>query len=398
MRRGAAWCIALGVLAGASALPAPAAGALEPYQMVRSLQHVQDRIAGGDHAALPMQNKLLEMIDRRFRSAEAAVFAEVRNFRALLVYGMSGGNPRTIEAVLERIALGESEFNLGRGVHEFLSGRPAAARRLLAGYDPRAMSQELGAFVALIKGSVSAREAPREALDQFDLARLLAPGTLVEEAALRRTIALAIALEDGDRFLAASAAYVIGYLRSPYAGEFADSFVAGVVALHEILDMARLRSVIAGMTAEQQKVIHLRLARRGAIDRVAALTAFAESAAMTGGEDAEDADPRAELYSNLAVVTSDNIAEVGRRLRGIDRERLSQNDRRLLDAAESIVERVTADLPSLARETVPRAIAPEAPPEAPAEQVEMLDAAAAEHIAATRRRLADIDTLLSETE
>ena len=38
----------------------------QPYQMVRSLQLVQDRIAGGDHAALPMQRKLLEMIDARF--------------------------------------------------------------------------------------------------------------------------------------------------------------------------------------------------------------------------------------------------------------------------------------------------------------------------------------------
>ncbi len=32
---------------------------LPPYQMVRSLQLVQDRIAAGDHAALPIQRKLL---------------------------------------------------------------------------------------------------------------------------------------------------------------------------------------------------------------------------------------------------------------------------------------------------------------------------------------------------
>ena len=37
--------------------------------MVRSLQLVQDRIASGDDAALPMQRKLLEMIDKRLREA-----------------------------------------------------------------------------------------------------------------------------------------------------------------------------------------------------------------------------------------------------------------------------------------------------------------------------------------
>ena len=54
--------------------PAPAAGDsdLEPYQMVRSLQLVQDRIASGDDAALPMQRKLLEMIDQRLRHADFA--------------------------------------------------------------------------------------------------------------------------------------------------------------------------------------------------------------------------------------------------------------------------------------------------------------------------------------
>lgn len=46
--------------------PALAQDPLQPYQMVRSLQLVQDRLASGDHAALPMQNKLLEMADARF--------------------------------------------------------------------------------------------------------------------------------------------------------------------------------------------------------------------------------------------------------------------------------------------------------------------------------------------
>ena len=57
------------------------AAALEPYQMVRSLQLVQDRIAVGDHAALPMQRKLLEMIDERLRSASSHDFVDQRNFR-----------------------------------------------------------------------------------------------------------------------------------------------------------------------------------------------------------------------------------------------------------------------------------------------------------------------------
>jgi chemotaxis protein MotC len=76
--------------------------ALQPYQLMRSLQLVQDSIAAGDHAALPMQAKLLEMVDTRLRAADAEDFKEPKNFRALLVYGMSGGNPVTVEAGTSR--------------------------------------------------------------------------------------------------------------------------------------------------------------------------------------------------------------------------------------------------------------------------------------------------------
>ena len=64
-------------LALAASLP-PAIGhaaggdSLEPFQLVRSLQLVQDRLANGDHAALPMQRKLLEMIDAKLRQGDRA--------------------------------------------------------------------------------------------------------------------------------------------------------------------------------------------------------------------------------------------------------------------------------------------------------------------------------------
>jgi chemotaxis protein MotC len=56
MRGPALLCGVIGLALSAMALPCPshAAETLEPYQLVRSLQLVQDRIASGDHAALPM--------------------------------------------------------------------------------------------------------------------------------------------------------------------------------------------------------------------------------------------------------------------------------------------------------------------------------------------------------
>ncbi|TIU20224.1 MAG: chemotaxis protein MotC, partial [Mesorhizobium sp.] len=89
---------------------------LQPYQLVRSLQLIQDRIAGGDHAALPMQAKLLEMTDARLRAADAEDFKDPKNFRALLVYGMSGGNPVTVEAAASRATTDPQSLAIAKGI------------------------------------------------------------------------------------------------------------------------------------------------------------------------------------------------------------------------------------------------------------------------------------------
>jgi len=120
MRPGAIIGRAIGLLL-LTAAHAPAAfaqDALQPYQLVRSLQLVQDRIASGDHAALPMQAKLLEMADARLRAADADDFKDPKNFRALLVYGMSGGNPVTVEVAASRAQTDPQSLAIAKGIIE----------------------------------------------------------------------------------------------------------------------------------------------------------------------------------------------------------------------------------------------------------------------------------------
>src|SRR6185312_1899763 len=151
-----------GRLAAAILLAAPlVAGAnaaekfdLQPYQMVRSLELVQDRIAAGDEAAFPMQRKLLEMTDANLLAAPAGAFEDRRNFDALLVYAISGGNPSTIETVVSRLDLKPPLAALGAGVLGYVRGRPAEAEKALHDIDPLTQPIELGAYLALIKGSV----------------------------------------------------------------------------------------------------------------------------------------------------------------------------------------------------------------------------------------------------
>jgi chemotaxis protein MotC len=378
---------------------------LEPYQMVRSLQLVQDRIADGDHAALPMQRKLIELIDERLRSTGPSDYEDKRNFRALLVYAMSGGNPRTVEKIVTHLSLDGTDARLSTGVLQYLRGQPGGAADALKEVEPREVASEVAAFLALIKGSVASGKDPAESLAYLDLARLLGSGTLVEEAALRRAAALSVAQMNADRFLQGSEQYVRRFLSSPYASQFADAFVAGVADLYGSIDLDRVAEIIAAMNREQAKVIYLRLARRAAIDQYEELLAFARAglegmAAEIGSED----DPRAILYATIAAVTTDDVDEVRARLESIDHRRLSAGDRMLLDAAFQILDEVTSQPVASAEPAIrpPRITAehtkPAQEPAGPAVEKASLTPGATgegeEFISAARKKLETIDRML----
>jgi chemotaxis protein MotC len=331
--------VALGA-AGADEAPP----ALAPFQMVRSLQIVQDRIADGDHAALPMQTKMIELIDQRILDAAPEEFADRRNFDALLVYGMSGGNPQTVEAVAARLDLDQHDASLAAGLIAYFRSNTGRAQSLLAPLDPEKEGREVAAFLALIKGTLRAIEQPTDGLALMDLARLYAPGTLVEESALRRSIAIAVKIGDSERFIRASEQYGRRFLRSPYASHFADGFINGVVAFHEKIVLAEVEEIVSAMNAEQQLAVYLRIARKAAILGHAELAEFASSRAgrVDGEQGVTGDDPRAAFYNALASVATGSIEEVADRLAAIDRAALSKRDQRLLVAAQEIVKGVLA--------------------------------------------------------
>jgi chemotaxis protein MotC len=430
-----------GLIVFGAAIPAAAdtdvSIGLEPYQIVRSLERVQDRLAGGDHASQPMQRKLLEMIDARFATREGSRFENELNRRALLVYAMSGGNPVTVESALAWLGKDDPNRKLGESILFYVNGKPKEALDAFASVDPMAYTPDIAMYLALVKGSMLSEAEPGNALAQLDRARLLGPGTLVEEAALRRSIAVATTLGDAKRFLRLSEQYVRTYLHSPYASQFADAFVAGVVTLDATLDRKAIADIAALMEPEQEKVIYLRIARRAAIDGLIDLAAFA----ATHAEGLED-DPRAELYSSLSSLTSGTVDDVLDRLSGIDRSRLSESDRQLLDAASAITKEMTAaparkageaktgpakirnvgseppvtakptDAPSAKQETTPSEATPsESVPhateqstatpvaahgDAAGERVDATVGQAEAMVAATRAKLQDIDRLLGD--
>jgi len=202
---------------------------IAPYKMLRSLQFVQDSVVLGDHSAAEMQRFMLATIDKRLRQADASVFDNTDNVDAALVYAMSGGNPATLEYLVARDVNGNFDNRVSEALRKYLGGKGVLIAKSLADMVPEYKDTKIAPYLALVAGNVTIVNDPVGALKFYDWARLSAPGTIVEEAALRRSLAVAVEAGMVERAAGYANRYARRFLHSPYASQFADIFVQLVV-------------------------------------------------------------------------------------------------------------------------------------------------------------------------
>lgn len=229
-----------------------------PFQLVRTLQAMQDDMAGGSAAALAGQRALLQRMEEEFADADPLVWQDRRNSRALVAYTLGGGRPVTLRRLLASATPPDGDEALMRGALAFVEGDEATARRYLTDIDPRSLPASLGGQLALAQAALLVGQNPQGALLLLDTARLLAPGTLVEEAALRRQIFVASELDDLARFETLSGQYLRRFRRSVYAGNFRRRFAAALSRMKFLDDPAqfwrRVNDVVAPATSGRLKV------------------------------------------------------------------------------------------------------------------------------------------------
>lgn len=390
------------VLAGI--LPAAASGLdVEPYKLVRSLQRIQDEIADGDKSALGMQLELVKLIDQGFRAMDAAEMHEQKNAKALISYAMAGGNPETLQARLADLGGRDDEIvRLAIAILVYQKGAGRTAEARLKDVDPMKIGGLFGAYLGLVRGLVSKDDD--SARKDFDAARLLAPGTLVEEAALRRLMTIHKRRQDPHSFLRVASRYARRYIASPYAVQFAAEFVDGAIALDGQMDVDGMVEVVEFMPEPYRSAVVVRLMRKATVEGHSGLVRhLAELMPEEADEKSEpEVDPqidaRQALYAQISEVTSESIESVVEGLEGIDRSVLSDGDRELLDAVLAIARAVMDPEPtvtaSIASEPVPnrQSIFKAPTDDTPDNGLPDFD----EFVGGTRDKLGDIDAMLGD--
>lgn len=352
--------------AGAALAERAAPAGTQPYELVRTLQALQGEVAKGSAEAHLAQRALLNRMNAEFLAAPAEVWTDQRNARAAVIHLLSGGNPKVMRQLLVQSPPPAVEADLMQGAIAYVDGQSETARKLLAGFEPMDMPPNLGGQVALVRAALEVSENPQEALRLLGQARLLMPGTLIEEAALRREVFLAGKLGEIDRFQSLSIRYLRRFKTSIYAGDFQRRFGLALDGLGFGKDERRfdlLEQLLAEFDPKARQTYYLGVTRQAVTSGNLAIARKAADRTRPLVAKGSPEELRLRLYTAASALAPEDIMTTRQLLWSIDRKALGPEELALMDAVYAVLnhvrhwpnppEGVIADLGGYARASGP---------------------------------------------
>jgi chemotaxis protein MotC len=328
-------------LAAVASLAPFAASADSPHvsDLVDELRGIQLRIARGDKSAYPAQLTQLKTIGAAIGAASPEIWKNKREADSLVIYILSGGALANIEPLLKGDALVESERSLARGALAYVTNHEANALTLLKDTDLTTLDARLAGEVAFARSVLETKRDAKAAVDLLDWARLVEPGGLVEEAALRREIALLADAKDMSRLAVLTRQYVSRFAASLYAPEFLRDLADSIARLGLADDPANyklLSSAIAPLPPDGRREFLLNFAKSAVVNARFAPAASAATEALEGSKADSPEAMRARLYLATSRLFSDAYDAAIADLKTLSASQLDRMDASLLAAARKV--------------------------------------------------------------
>jgi chemotaxis protein MotC len=323
----------------AFAVVAPAAAFADSAKvsdLVDDLRRIQLKIAQGDKAAYLGQLNQLKTIGAAIAAASPESWKDKREADSLVLYILSGGPLADVTPLIKGDKLAESERSLARGALAYVTNHEADAVALLKETNLTALDARLAGEVAFARSVLETKRDAKAAVELLDWSRLLAPGGLVEEAALRREIALLAEAKDVSRVAMLTRQYVTRFAASLYAADFLRDLAGAIARLglaDETANYKLLSNAVAALPPDGRREFLLSLARSGLVSaRFAAAAAAATEALESSKADSPEA-MRARLYLAASRLFSEAYDAAIADLRALGASKLDRADAGLLAAA-----------------------------------------------------------------
>jgi len=189
------------------------------YKLWREFEHAQERAAFPRRLNQGSETVSLAVVAKAISTAPASVWTASKNSSIIPHFLISGGPARPVrDLIAQQTKFGGDEPVILAALAFAENSKEAASQ--LGELEPTALPAKLGAAVALAQG-IALRDQPERARKSFRLAQLLAPGTVIDESALRREVSSFIAEGRKLEALNRSTRYFWRFGHSVYANEAA---------------------------------------------------------------------------------------------------------------------------------------------------------------------------------
>jgi chemotaxis protein MotC len=318
-----------------------------PYELVRSLNALQDQTSSGNRSAHKAQRPLIQRIGEEMKSAPVEVWKEPKNGRALVSYVLSGGEADLLKRLMDdKAEVGGVDPNLAAAAIAYAERRSEEARTLFDKVEARALEPSLAAHVALVQGVVLSEREPETAIKRFELARLLAPGSIVEQGALRRQTMVSGKLGRWHEAERLAAQYLRRFGEAVYAPTFYRELAEQLATQPDTRDeeqFTRLVTLFDMLGEKERRQTYLLLAERAVLAGKIKMARFAAARASELYGSGSTERVRLQVYGAAADVATDKSGDGLSALQEIDRRRLGNRDTLLVDAANEVGHDVTRE-------------------------------------------------------
>ena len=329
--------LALALAAFALLAPFPAsADSAKVSDLVDDLRRMQLRTAQGDKAAYAAELNQLKTIGAAIAAASPETWKDKREADSLVIYILSGGPLAEVQPLLKGDAVIESERSLARGALAYVTNHETDALVLLKQTSLTALDARLAGEVAFARSVLETKRNAKAAIELLDWARLLQPGGLVEEAALRREIALLAEAKDASRAAMLIRQYVTRFGSSLYAPDFLRDLAGAIARLGLADDAANYKLVsgaVAALPPDGRRDFLLDMAKSAVISAKFAAAAAAATEALEGSRADSPEAIRARLYLATSRLFSDAYDAAIADLQRLSGSKLDRADLGLLAAA-----------------------------------------------------------------
>ncbi len=307
--------------------------------MLGALHQVQENLAYGDPVAAATQAEILA----RLQLELGKPFSEESSDwdKAAVGFALSGGDAAGSRGLLLKINKQSRFYKVGQAAQFYTSGDMGEAARRFAEIDPQSIAGGLAPYVMLALGTAMIDSDVDAARRSFEKVVLEAPGTLLEEVALRRLLVLGNEHNNKVNFNRAANLYLRRYLASPFAAQFIDSYAVGAVHFLTVDELSEWLKIIVRLPSTNRHALMSTLLMQSAIggrlDMVRQIASDGSANYLNQGEPVET---KFRLYGLIANVKS---LESPRAFEAAKRDSigtLNNNDRLIRDKAFQTLERM----------------------------------------------------------